>query len=284
MSDVHLIAHSFRVAVLAATFACGSLAFAQTPAQQPGPPPSLPSAPTSHDDPNPVDSLRDRFPSSSIDSVQKADGALRETTAAKPRVENAFKASARACLTKVLVNSCLDDARTKRRNRMNDIDAIEIEANRYKRADRAQRLDAQRAARDAEREAKAPADEAARKENRKAYESRQSDAARAAAERARPTDRAKPSSNARPPKVAPPSDAVVHAAQRAKNAADYAKKRKDADVHQAEIQHRLVEKAADDQRRADAKAVKDAKDARTAAAAAKAASNSGFPSLPGPKP
>jgi colicin import membrane protein len=213
-----------------------------------------------------VDALRERYPASSIDSIEKADRALGDTTGSKERVDKDYKAAARACLDKVLVNSCFDGARDERRRRMADINAIELEANRFKRADHDRRVEADRARREAERAAKAPDDAAQREHNRAAYDERQKQAA-ADAERAR-------SRTAKPPKPAARLQSTSPTTDRAKNAAGYEHRRQAAAEHQRDLDRRLVEKDADRKRRAEAKAVKDAK----TAAATKSAAN------PGPAP
>ena len=110
-----------------------------------------------------------------------------------------------------------------------------------------------------------------REEKRKAYDDRQAEAARAAADRARSGDqRSQAAANpSRRPvvKLGSPTPTTITAAERQKNAADFASHQKAAEDHQKQIDRRLVEKAADRKRRADVKA---AKDAKAAAAAAKA--------------
>ena len=225
--------------------------------------------------PSSLDDLRDRYPPSSIDSVTKADAAMAATATAKGQVDKDYRAQAKACLSKVLVNACLDGVRTVQRKRLADVNAIELEANRFKRKDKADRLDADRAKHEAERAAKAPADEAERARNRATYEGKQADAARAVESEARRADTAR----ARKPvvKLAPPANASAE--QREKNVASYEAHQQEAKDHQVELARRLAEKTADRKRRAEAKAAKDAKLNATAAAASPAPS-----STAGPKP
>jgi len=79
-------------------------------------------------------------------------------------------------------------------------------------------------------------------------------------------------------KVPPPTSAELTARQHEKNSTEYTAKVKEAQEHEEAIQRRLVSKAADRKRRADAKAAKDAKEAATLAAAPSA--NAAAPALP----
>jgi hypothetical protein len=214
---------------------------------------------------SPPDDLRTRFPASSIDSVQKADEALAATSGAKERIDKAYKATAKACFGKVLVNNCLDAARDDRRHQVADIDAIELEANRFKRAEHQRQVDADRARRDAEREAKAPADAEERARNRTTYDQKQADLAKSAAEKAQSDANRK----TRKPSAAG-AKAPSTTEERAKNAASFQHKQQEAVEHQKDLDRRLVEKEADRKRRAEVKAAKDAKDKAAADAANKA--------------
>jgi colicin import membrane protein len=226
------------------------------------------------------DALRDQFPPSSIDSVKKADAALAATGGAKVKIDKDYKTAARACISTVLVNDCIDRAREARRKLMADVDAIELEANRFKRRERNDRIEADRTKREADRAGKAPSDAEQRERNRKDYDAKQAEAARSAEDRARSgaNRKAKPA-----PKAPAPGSAEADAARREKNTIDYANKQKVAKEHQAEIERRMTQKAADRKRREEAKTAKDAKSAAAAAAAAEAA-KSGLPSLTTPKP
>ena len=216
-------------------------------------------------------SLRERYPTSSIDSAERADAALAETNGAKAHVELEYRNQARDCMKGFTVNACLDGARALQRKRLADIDGVELEANRFKRRDKADRLDADRQKRDAEHAANAPADADQRARNRKSYEDRQAQAAREVAERKRTEARtaANPSKPHRPAvKVPPPADTAANAAMREKNAAQHAAKVREANAHLAEIDRRMVSKTAERKRHAEEKAVKEAKAAAVEAAAA----------------
>lgn len=212
-----------------------------------------------------LDTFRDRYPPASIDSVAKADAALADVGKARPQVETDYRTTARACMAGFLVNSCLQDARDLRRKRISQLEAVEVEANRYKRRDHADRLEADRAKKEADRAANAQADSAVRAKKRADYDDRQKSAKRSADQAARDQAARKPKGPVVKPK--PRTDAEADAAQRAKNASDQAKKVQEATEHQAEIARRVEEKTKERAQRAAAKAEKDAKDAAAAAAA-----------------
>ena len=207
--------------------------------------------------PAPADgSLRDRFPPASITSVERADAALDATAGAKGRIELEYRTQARECSGRFLVNECLDAARETQRKRLADIDAVELEANRYKRRDKADRTEADRARREAERAAGAAGDAEMRARNRTAYEARQADAARRSAEATKARAR-----NGRPA-IATRSTAPSgpDAEQRRKNAEAQAQKVSEAAAHRRDIERRIAA-SAERKRRQDEKKGKDAKTA-----------------------
>jgi hypothetical protein len=74
-------------------------------------------------------------------SVAEADRKLAEATARRAAVEAEFASSESVCYTKFFVNSCLDKAREKRRSELAVLRAIEIEAELFKRKDKADARD-----------------------------------------------------------------------------------------------------------------------------------------------
>jgi len=201
-------------------------------------------------------SLRAQFPTASIDSVERADAALAATAGAKGKVEKDYKSDAQGCAKTFLVNDCLDRARELQRKRLDEITAVELEANRFKRKDRADRTEADRARREAERTGNQKTDDAQRARNRENFDSKQAQAKRDEAAKTKSTQDRKPAAKRTPPPV-PGNDA----AQRAKNAAAHASKVGEAKTHRTEIDRRVAAKAADRKRRAEEKAAKDAKTA-----------------------
>lgn len=218
----------------------------------------------------PSGALRARYPAGSIDSTQRADAALAEAAGMRGRIERDFSAQAKLCAGRFMVNACLDEARENQRKRLADAEAVQLEADRFKRRDRNDRLEADRARRDAERTAGQPADSAARTRNREAYEERQATAARELGERAK-SERSRAAAaarttmgpGARTPR-APAPESGPSAAERAKNASAHSTKRTEAETHRQEIARRVAAKTADRKRRADEKAAKDARAAALA--------------------
>lgn len=208
-----------------------------------------------------TDGLRDRFPASSITSSEKADAALAATSGAKQRVEKEYKDTARECMKKFMVNDCLEEARTLRHDRLADIDAIQVEANRFKRRDKADRIEAERARRESDRGANAAADADLRAKNRRSHDDKQEQARREAADRAR-VDAAKTgrTPGARTPSIKKPQagSPEANAANRARNAAEQAAKVRDATAHREELARRHAGKEADRARRAQQQARKEA--------------------------
>ena len=205
--------------------------------------------------------LRDRFPASSITSTAKADAALAATGGAKERVEKEYRDTARECMKKFMVTACLDEARTQRRDRLADIEAIQVEATRFKRRDKADRVEADRAQREGNRAANAAADADLRAKNRRAYDERQAQAKREVADRTR-TDAARvgrpPATHSPSIKKARPGSPEASAGQRARNAAEQATKVTDAAAHREQLARRHAEKEANRARRAQQQARKEA--------------------------
>lgn len=212
-------------------------------------------------------SLRELFPTASIDSTERADAALAATDGARARVEREFEESARSCATKILVNDCLDRARALQRARLGEIDGVRVDADRFKRRAKADRIAADRDKRESDRATNAEADAALRSTNRKAFDDKQERGVRDSAERTR-SDAARAASSVphRTANGARPMGSTDDPQKRAKNAADYAAKVQQARAHSAEIERRVAAKAADRKRRDDARKAKEARAATAATA------------------
>jgi colicin import membrane protein len=94
-------------------------------------------------------------------SVEQADHALAEAAKNRAAIEAAYAASEQVCAVRFFVNSCLDDAREKRRGALAVVRAVEIEAEYFKRkysADERDRALAQATSDDALRAAARAAD------------------------------------------------------------------------------------------------------------------------------
>lgn len=225
------------------------------------------------------DNFRERFPPSSIDSNEKADAALVATSGAKQRAESDYKAAARECLKKFTTNDCIEQARTLRHDRLSEIDAVQVEANRFRRRDKADRIEAERARREADRSANAQADTDLHARNSKKFDDRSEQAKREASERAR-ADASRAGRPAAPHralvKVPKPGSREANAEQRAKNATGQAAKIRDAAVHRDQLARRHAQKETERARRAKQKEKKETESLAT--------QKSAVPVVPIPKP
>lgn len=80
-------------------------------------------------------------------SVEQADATLAQVEKDRARVNGEFAASEQVCYTKFFVNSCLDEAKEKRRAALSQLRAVEVEARHYKRQDSVDKRDAELAER-----------------------------------------------------------------------------------------------------------------------------------------
>ncbi len=230
------------------------------------------------------DNFRERFPPSSITSNEKADAALAVTSGAKQRAEKDYKAAAHECQKKFAVNDCIEQARTLRHDRLSEIDAVEVEANRFRRRDKADRIEAERAKREADRSANAKTDADVRARNSKNFEDRSAQAKRDSSERARSeaARAGRPTATHRPlVKVPKPGSPEANAEQRAKNATGQADKIRDAAVHRDQLARRHAQKETERARRAKQQAKKETE---SLAAQKSAGAVPVVPAVPIPRP
>lgn len=193
--------------------------------------------------------FRDRYPLSSLDSIPKADAALAAAKSERNRVEREYRTTARSCMDRFLVNDCLNAARESQRKRLSDVEAVEVDANRFKRKDRGDKSEADLAKREAERAANEKADADLRARNKSTYDSRQDNARRDAEKAGGRTPQS--------PKKAPvEQDAQAAAVQRAKNVDTHTQKIEAAAEHREDLERRRAEKVAERKRRAVEKASK----------------------------
>jgi hypothetical protein len=203
--------------------------------------------------------LRATFPAGSIDSMDRADAALAAASERRTLMDDEYLKSERACYKKFFANACIDNINIVKRIRKSDIDAVELEANRYKRAAHDAENKADKARKDAEKAANAAQDAATREQNRIAFEQKQADAARHATENQEKTLHEASNASAYQGKVT--SNAQTVAKDQSKNAVamtnqekdEAAQKQREADAEskrQSLAKHR-AEKAADRKRHAD---------------------------------
>ncbi len=103
--------------------------------------------------------VAEQFPPGSVTSEEGARAALEAVNTARADVQARFARDEAACYDRFFVNHCIDEAKERRREALESLDAIEIEAERFERGLRAQKRDAdmierrQRAAENAEQAA-----------------------------------------------------------------------------------------------------------------------------------
>lgn len=109
--------------------ACGGPALAQAIDAADMPSPAMPQA------------IQDRYPSGSIWSEIQAEQALRDARAERTQVDMLYERHARDCRDVFFMTACLNNAKEQRRTALDQIKAIEVEANTYKRQLRVQARD-----------------------------------------------------------------------------------------------------------------------------------------------
>lgn len=83
-----------------------------------------------------------RYHEGAIQSVETADQALEEVSAARKEMAPQFAAEERACYDRFFTNRCLDDVEERERLAMQQLRRVEVEANAFKRRDKVERRDA----------------------------------------------------------------------------------------------------------------------------------------------
>lgn len=97
--------------------------------------------------------LRLAYPAGSINSVQRADEALRDAKASREAIEQQYRSEQVECFKKFFISSCTNAAKERHRIARAETRQVEVEADYVKRRDRAEQRDAsiaQRAAQEAE--------------------------------------------------------------------------------------------------------------------------------------
>lgn len=147
-----------------------------------------------------------RYPAGSISSVEAAERALAEASAARAKIEAEYAEEKRRCYPAFFMTSCLDHAAERRRQAVAQVRPVEIEAETFRRRARVEERDKElaernaRAAEDAARVASMPertpkaaqdvpladqvAEQRKREENIRAYERKQAEASIRLRERA----------------------------------------------------------------------------------------------------
>lgn len=196
-----------------------------------------------------ADRVRMRYPAGSISTVEEADRALADASAERDVAEQRYAAEQGNCYTKFFATSCMDESRERRRKALADIRAVEVEANEFKRKQRAAERDREVAQRIADSEAK-------RVERDKELEQQQQRQANSGAgkkseagtnEMIAPERSSGPSISERTARHEEKlrriqAEEAANAAKRAENVAAYERKQREAAEHLKEVEGRKAEK------------------------------------------
>jgi colicin import membrane protein len=213
-----------------------------------------------------ADGLRSQVPEGSIDSIEKADRALAVAQDARNQSDADFAAGQKACYHKVLVNACITAVKDARRQRVAQIDAVEIEAKRFKRTTEGSHSAADRKDKADQKAANAEQDAAQRVQNRTDYDARQVDAARKEQQRADQAGEAPGHAAAQAGRVTEAGQKQAnqtasqreHALQNAKAEADQKQKEQDAQERHDRLAKKHVEKESERAEKASAQETKNA--------------------------
>lgn len=203
--------------------------------------------------------LAQRYPKGSFSSGAQADAALAEVQRERTAIEAQFADAQYACYSKFFSSPCVDHAKERRRAALKQIREVEVDAEAFKRRERAAERDRaleQGAAREA---AEAPEREAREQANQQKAAQRAAEReARMAAPPPKAAASATPGSKAAAPAPgrdrvaehdakmrAAETDGAAQASQRAQNVADYQRKQEEA----KERQRRVAEKVAERERK-----------------------------------
>jgi len=84
-----------------------------------------------------AESISARYPGGSIDSVATADRALADVRAERPTIRRQLAVDERACYERFFTNLCLNSVEERERSALEQLRQVEIEANAFKRRERA---------------------------------------------------------------------------------------------------------------------------------------------------
>lgn len=89
-----------------------------------------------------AESIAARYHEGSIQSVETADRALEEVSAARKALNPRFTVEEQACYDRFFTNRCLDDVEERERLARQRLQRVEVEANAFKRREKVARRDA----------------------------------------------------------------------------------------------------------------------------------------------
>ncbi|GAB3537368.1 hypothetical protein GCM10027343_00280 [Noviherbaspirillum agri] len=186
----------------------------------------------------------ERYPAGSIKMVEGADAALADVGRERDAVEARFSAEEQACHPKFFATSCVEQAKERRRQALAKLRKVELEANAFKRQDRAQERDKALA----ERQEQAEAD---RLERERALREKPAESKGVPQHEKRITERSAPAIF--PDRVAEheakmqrlQQEELAGEKRRAEKVADYEKKVKAAQERQRKVAERKAKKEAE---------------------------------------
>lgn len=176
-------------------------------------------------------SAAERFPPGSIASLETAEQALSMVEAERARAYARFAEEENTCRSRFFMNRCIEQAKERRRQALQPLETLELEAKRFQRQQRALERDrelAERRARAAEKEARAAAAEPRTKPEPRPVPPPAPVVEPPAPKRVRPT--------------LTPEQEREAARERAENEAAYARKVQAAKEHQEAVARRKAEK------------------------------------------
>lgn len=188
-------------------------------------------------------SINERYPAGSIKTEVAADAALADVGKERAAIEARFTVEEQACHPKFFATSCVEQAKERKRKALANVRKVELEANSFKRREKAEERDKAVA----ERQSKAEADLLEREHALQGKEAEPHDAQKIDA---RDAERKAPAifsdrvaeHEAKQQRLA--QEEKANEAKRAENVADYEKKVKAAQERQRKIAEKKAKKEA----------------------------------------
>lgn len=186
-----------------------------------------------------------RYPSGSIHAVDAAELALVEVSKERAEVEHRFVTEKNACLSRFFASSCEEHAKEQRRKTLEELKAVEVEANAFKRQarvdERDRALEEKRVQDEKDRQERARQQEESPRTQRPADSAPKDNMTTAQTEAMASERIAK--HDAKLKRIE--ADEAANAQKRAENISAYQKKVLDAQAHQKEVEKKKAEKERD---------------------------------------
>lgn len=192
-----------------------------------------------------------KYPAGSISSTDAADRALAEAAVERTAAEQRYATEQGNCYSKFFATSCMDEVRERRRKELADIRAVEVQANEFKRRDRAAERDREVAQRKADSEATLAEREKQLQQQQQLREAGGTADAKAVSEAGKSSrNDAIPSASGKQDRMVQheaklkriQAEEAANAAKRAENIAAYERKQQEAEKHLKEVESRKAEK------------------------------------------